>query len=446
MSDSSHVLLINPLIHDFAAYDFWARPLGLFFLGGLLQRPGLELSLLDCVDPLSPWLPEGTRPRRKAGGQGKLRRQVIPTPDELASVGGRRYARYGLPPERVLAALEAQPRPDLVLVTSMMTYWYPGVAETIALVRQALPGVPVVLGGVYASLCPEHARRHSGADAVVPGPAEKALPLLQHLLGRRLDPPRDPEAFLPAHALAPDADAAALLTSRGCPFKCAYCGVKSLHPGHHLYSLERVEREVDLLTGQLGIRDIALFDDAFLANPERAADLLERLAASQPGGGIRLHAASGLACRGLNGRVARAMRAAGFTTVRLGLETVDGESQRRLGGKVDGEIYEAALTNLEAAGYERGEVGVYAMVGLPGQGFSEVERSVAAVVASGARPRLAYYSPVPGSPMFQEAASISHLDLAEPLNHNPSLMPCAGAEFDGEALKRIRELASSRTG
>lgn len=432
-----HVLLVNPWIHDFTAFDLWMKPLGLLYVAAALEQAGYQVSFVDCLDAEGGRAPNGLARYNCR----RIRSEKIAKPGVFAGLP-RQFKRYGISPAEFCSRLDAVPEPQLIGVTSMMTYWYPGVAETISLVRQALPGVPVLLGGVYPSLCPEHARRHAGADAVVPGPAEKALPVLQHLLGRRLDPPRDPEAFLPAHALAPHADAAALLTSRGCPFKCAYCGVKSLHPGHHLYSLERVEREVQLITSELGIRDLALFDDAFLANPERAATLLERLAASPHlSGRLRLHAASGLACRGLNGRVARAMRAAGFTTVRLGLETTDGESQRRLGGKVDSDIYEAALANLEAAGYRRGEVGVYVMVGLPGQPRAEVELSVDAVLTSGARPRLAYYSPVPGSPMFQEARAVSRLDLDEPLSHNPSLMPCAADEFTGEALNVMRRRA-----
>ncbi len=34
------VLLINPWIHDFAAYDPWGRPLGLLSIGGLLRAAG----------------------------------------------------------------------------------------------------------------------------------------------------------------------------------------------------------------------------------------------------------------------------------------------------------------------------------------------------------------------------------------------------------------------
>ena len=65
--------------------------------------------------------------------------------------------------------------PDIILVTSAMTYWYTGVQETIGMVREIFPKTPVVLGGVYATLCPDHARQHCGADEVLTGPAESVL-------------------------------------------------------------------------------------------------------------------------------------------------------------------------------------------------------------------------------------------------------------------------------
>jgi hypothetical protein len=36
--DTPHILLINPWIEDFAAYDFWARPLGLLTIAGVLRK------------------------------------------------------------------------------------------------------------------------------------------------------------------------------------------------------------------------------------------------------------------------------------------------------------------------------------------------------------------------------------------------------------------------
>ena len=44
-------------------------------------------------------------------------------------------------------------KPAAILVTSLMTYWYPGVVEVIRLAREVHPGTPVILGGIYARLC-----------------------------------------------------------------------------------------------------------------------------------------------------------------------------------------------------------------------------------------------------------------------------------------------------
>ena len=48
---------------------------------------------------------------------------------------------------------------DVALIQTVMTYWYPGVQEVIADIRAYSPQTTIVLGGVYATLCPQHARR-----------------------------------------------------------------------------------------------------------------------------------------------------------------------------------------------------------------------------------------------------------------------------------------------
>jgi hypothetical protein len=44
------ILLVNPWIHDFAAYDFWMKPLGLLYVGAILRAAGCEVRLLDCLN------------------------------------------------------------------------------------------------------------------------------------------------------------------------------------------------------------------------------------------------------------------------------------------------------------------------------------------------------------------------------------------------------------
>ena len=56
-ADAPHILLVNPWIHDFAAYDVWAKPLGLLGLGAILRRHGCRVSYVDCLNRFHPRAP-----------------------------------------------------------------------------------------------------------------------------------------------------------------------------------------------------------------------------------------------------------------------------------------------------------------------------------------------------------------------------------------------------
>jgi radical SAM superfamily enzyme YgiQ (UPF0313 family) len=104
-------------------------------------------------------------PVRRKYGAGKFWRQAIPKPPQLQNVP-RNYGRYGIPVELFKKELKKVEKPIAILVTSLMTYWYPGVFEAIQLARNIHPHVPIVLGGIYATLCTEHARKYSHADCL----------------------------------------------------------------------------------------------------------------------------------------------------------------------------------------------------------------------------------------------------------------------------------------
>jgi len=433
-----HVLLVNPLIHDFAAYDFWARPLGLSIVGSVLRRAGFLVDLLDCTASSDPALPPKSRPKRKADGSGRFARTPLPRPSILPDIP-RRYSRYGLPPDILRKILSSKRRPDAVLLTSMMTYWYGGVRETSELLREQWPGVPIILGGVYATLCADHARENLPVDSVVAGPVESNLDALSELLDAPL-----PASFMPvdpAYELDAAGGVAALLTSRGCPYACPYCGVKALQPQFVQHDPAWVERVVRHAALELGVKHFAVYDDALLFDSARAEDILLRLARIEAD--FQLHTASGLSCRGLTPAVARALKAAGFVTVRLGLETADAAAQLALGGKVSTDEFDAAVENLLAAGFAKKQIGAYIMAGMPGQSRNEVERTVDHVLARNLQPHLSEYSPVPHSAMFAAGVAASPYDLSEPLLHNPTLLSCAESDLNyaavGEIKRRIRE-------
>ena len=131
--------------------------------------------------------------------------------------------------------------------------------------------------------------------------------------------------------------------------------------------------------------------------------------------------------------MARWLKRARFTTLRLGVETT-ALGQARLDRKLQEGELEAALANLKEAGFRRQEIGVYLLVGLPGQPEAEVAASIRRVQELGATPVLAQYSPIPGTALWPQAVRRSRYDLeSEPLCHNNSLFPCLPAVLLGTA-------------
>ena len=148
---SKKILLINPWIYDFAAYDFWLKPLGLLSLASLLRSNGHQVHFVDCLDPYHPaMLARTKKPHRRAYGDGKFFREIIEKPVNLQIIS-RNYCRYGISPDIFRDEVSRHQDADIVLVTSLMTYWYPGVIEAIKIIRESMPHVPVVLGGKYAT-------------------------------------------------------------------------------------------------------------------------------------------------------------------------------------------------------------------------------------------------------------------------------------------------------
>jgi len=53
---SASILLVNPPIHDFAAYDFFNKPLGLLYLASYLRQEVYQVRLIDALDRRHPAL------------------------------------------------------------------------------------------------------------------------------------------------------------------------------------------------------------------------------------------------------------------------------------------------------------------------------------------------------------------------------------------------------
>src|SRR4030042_957745 len=103
-----NLLFLNPWIYDFAAYDFWAKPLGFLYLASLLRKNGFAISYIDCLDSDHPKITNVgalNAPVRKKDGKGRFYKERIEKPNPLRSIP-KHYSRYGMPRDLYLESLE----------------------------------------------------------------------------------------------------------------------------------------------------------------------------------------------------------------------------------------------------------------------------------------------------------------------------------------------------
>jgi radical SAM superfamily enzyme YgiQ (UPF0313 family) len=137
-------LLINPYVYDFAAYNFWSSPLGLLYVGSILRENGFEVELVDCM--------EVQENKRKADGRAPFIKEKVAKPASLREIK-KQFRRYGISPQELQKRLSGVSKPDVILVTSIMTYWYPGTREVVGIAREVFPGSKIIVGGIYPTLC-----------------------------------------------------------------------------------------------------------------------------------------------------------------------------------------------------------------------------------------------------------------------------------------------------
>ena len=423
--------------------------MGLLYVAAGLRAGGYPTALLDCMDRCDPdavRLARGKRGRARRFGTGHFYWEDVPKPPALAAVE-RRYRRYGMPPSLIARRLAAMTEPELVLVGSLMTYWYPGVQEVVALVRERWPRAPIALGGIYATLCPEHAKRNSGADWVIEGPGiAAAVGLAKRLAksGSVSAAPAPPITQLhPAYGMYERVQAAAVLTSVGCPFDCTYCAARLLQPQFVQRDPEDVAKEIAAHAAR-AVLDIAFYDDALLLNAESHFLPLARLLREQASG-MRYHTPNGLHPRFITPEVASAMKAAGFVTIRLGLESTDERWQQRSCQKVTNAEFELAVECLLRAGFQPADIAAYLLVGCPGQGAGQgagqAEASIDFVRDVGVGVKLAEYSPIPGTVDFAEAARRLPDTAHEPLLQNNTVYTLLAGDFTPKQLEELKQRA-----
>jgi radical SAM superfamily enzyme YgiQ (UPF0313 family) len=213
----------------------------------------------------------------------------------------------------IAQALRDDP-PDVVALSFLSTTTYPGVKSMAEVVKGVLPQVPIICGGVFATMNKERLLKDCPfLDAVGVGEGEELLPdYLDHLdapgqvagliwrngekivtnvprpilqdLNKfpypdRMSLPIDYIESLPLDvpAVLSLEKFCTMQTSRGCPYTCIYCDIPALTNGKWRFrSPEHVLGEMQQLQDQ-GYRSIYLTDDHFLLKRERISTICQNI-------------------------------------------------------------------------------------------------------------------------------------------------------------------------
>jgi len=440
------VLLVNPWIYDFAAYDYWLKPLGLLYIASLLNEIGVEIAFIDLLDRHSKDLKNflGFELKDKSYGTGKFYFEEIEKPDIVREIP-RIYKRYGYPLKLTKKVLDkfSKEKFDAIFVTSTLTYWYPGVWDIIKLLKKFFPKVPIVLGGIYTALFPQHAIK-SEADYVVGSTSMKVtLQIIKKVL--KIDIPESFEnnwfqRLLPMYELYDNLKYAVLLTTLGCPFRCSYCAAWRLQPEFKVNDPKKLIEYIGKLSLR-GIKDIVFFDDAILVAKSNFKRLLELIISSGLNT-LRYHLPNGLHVSLIDREIAKLLKDANFKTVILAVETLDSILQKKTSNKLISEDFYRAVSILKDEGFSN-ELKVYLLMNMPGQTEESVLTSMLACHELGLRIYLNEYTPIPFTKDWEYLSKTGFLDEKnEPLLLNNKVLPYwFKAGMDIVTIERLKKNA-----
>jgi hypothetical protein len=193
----------------------------------------------------------------------------------------------------------ARPRrsPDVIYVTSLYTWAWRPVWQAVQFYKGLFPKAELWLGGVYASLMPEHAKK-SGADYVHVGVFEEA------------------EGLMPAYDLVPEWDGSIIFSSRGCNNRCPYCAVWRIEG-----SLNSCKRSIKSLVYP-GHTRIILWDNNILQSPYWR-EVFDELICFCKVGGMSVDFNQGLDARLITGEVVEKLARMRLLCLRLAYDHDD---------------------------------------------------------------------------------------------------------------------------
>jgi radical SAM superfamily enzyme YgiQ (UPF0313 family) len=279
--------------------------------------------------------------------------------------------------------------------------------EAARVTAEAVPDAKIVMGGPHPSLFPEQVlRENPDVDFCVVGEGERTTVELARAvagggdgdlssidglvwrngeiftnaprayIGDLSSVPVPPYHLFPMELYRPTPmtyrrlPTHSLITSRGCPYRCAFCS-KSVHGSRfRAMSPERVMKEIHVLVGRYGAKGLVFYDDTLLVDRARVNRLCDLMIAERLGLDWACLARVNL----LDEEILRKMKAAGCWQISLGLESGNQDLLDLIRKDITIDQIREAVALMHKVGLQ---IRASFMLALPGETYEKARRTVA---------------------------------------------------------------------
>ena len=407
------VLLIQPPIEDFYHTRIRAYPLALLYLATRIKDV-CDVSVVDLQNIGKPKvIPEHPFPELNG-----YYRDDVHTPLSLF----RRYYRFGAGDDEIKKAIQGN-RPDIVAISSLFTAYAEEAAEIAKTAKAVNKGIITILGGTHPTVFPELTLNNPDVDYVIRGEGETPFFELISSLQRsgkqgiegiegvcfkkedgrfhisEIHIEKDIDSFPDRRFLRAEdyrinkKSYTFFLTSRGCPFNCAFCGKPPVP--YRRRSINSIEAELSDCIN-LDIRAIDFEDDMLTYDTNFFNRVLDVLT----GRGLTLSAMNGIYAETLDKGTLGRMYDAGFRRLNFSLVDISSSvvkmQKRHLPSK-----FLQLIPYLESSPFL---VETHFIIGLPEQQPEDVIETLVFLMGIRLLPGPSIFYLAPGSLLFDKLA------------------------------------------
>lgn len=409
-------LLLHPGYYEFGDYGYHDMPpMGLLKIARHLKQKGVEVEYHDFSHPMRV-ADVGVNLKDTIKGHFV---KYVPC-GNYESEGIVKPQKYYGAPHQTIREVIRNAKPTEIWLGTSLTYYWEAARDVAIICKEEHPNVPLLVGGIYATLYPEHCRTHLPCDYVHRGPFD------------------DIDDLLPDYSvddLRVKSTVRTIQLGKGCNVNppCSFCAVVAMDPKFKALQADPLFSYM-LQEHAQGVNFFRFWSSQLLVPKKRFIDLLDKIIARDMK--IQMVASEGVQPSHFDQEVSDKMFKAGFHTVSIPMESIDADKVEDFRKPSDFSDYEKAVYYAQKSGFER--IKSFVMVGIPGQTYDEMIHSIVDCWARDTQAAIHQYTPIPGS--YDWTRFTQFHDKSPELLH-PSLWSGASDDMKVSYLEELKRVA-----